>query len=265
MLFEKRFVTEQTGIIPKIVITTIIVFFFFLSCNNLFAAKVKITFDPSKDSRVVGHKIYYGMSTHISNIIDIGKKNSYIVYNLQKGVTYYFAATAYDKYGNESGFSNIMSYDVPGINSTIPRNNWNLLYVNSEEFVGEDGRGENAFDGHSASIWHTEWYNRAPSHPHEIQIDLGATYELESFRYLPRQDGYSNGRIKDYVVFVSNDPVDWGSAVASGTFANSASEKTVLFNSPAVGQFIRLVALSEVNDRPFTSIAELNVVGTFLY
>ena len=113
MLFENRFVNYQARKIFRTVIMTIIIFFFFLSCNYLFASQAKIVFNPSVDSRVVGHKIYYGMSTHITNIVDIGNNNSYVVSNLKQGATYFFAATAYDKYGNESGFSEVVPYDVP--------------------------------------------------------------------------------------------------------------------------------------------------------
>ena len=143
----------------------------------------------------------------------------------------------------------------------ISKTGWKLVYVDSEETVAQDGRAINAFDGQAATFWHTEWKNSEPAHPHEIQIDLGATYELVSFSYLPRQDR-TNGRIKDYAFYVSNDPKNWGNAVASGEFANTSAEKTVTFNSKAVGRFIRLVALSEVNGNPWTSAVEISVTGT---
>ena len=54
--------------------------------------------------------------------------------------------------------------------------------------------------------------------PHEIRIDLGASYNLTAFQYLPRQDGSANGWIKDYEFYVSTDGVNWGSAVIRGNF-----------------------------------------------
>ena len=235
--------------------------------TKAYAVQVKVTFTPSSDLRVVGHNFYYCQSENMSKNtyskkIDLGSDNFYVTPSLQEGETYYFAATAYDKYGNESVLSDVVSYKVSKNNLPISRNNWSMVYVDSEELVGENGRGVNAFDGNSGTIWHTQWKDSSPKHPHEIQIDMGAVYELESFRYLPRQDGSANGRIKDYAFYVSNDPKNWGNAAASGTFANSAAEKTITLNTPATGRFIRLVALNEVNGNPWTSAAEINVTGT---
>jgi O-glycosyl hydrolase len=143
----------------------------------------------------------------------------------------------------------------------ISQANWSLEYVDSEELSGEDGAATNAFDGNTGTIWHTQWQGGSPGHPHEIQINLGASYEVNGFRYLPRQDGSQNGRISQYEFYVSTSPSNWGSAVATGTFANSSSEKEVTFTAKT-GQYVRLVALSEVNGNAWTSAAEINVLGT---
>ena len=146
--------------------------------------------------------------------------------------------------------------------STIPQNGWRLIFVDSEEMVGEDGRAVNAFDGNPDTFWQTEWLNRQTPYPHEIQIDLGMAYTLESFRYLPRQDGNSRGWIKDYAFFVSNSSSNWGGAVAEGAFADSATEKTVVFSTPAIGRYIRIVAQSEISGQSSASMAEINLVGS---
>jgi hypothetical protein len=86
--------------------------------TNAHAVQVKVTFDPSPDIRVIGHKIYYCQSANMSKTdysekIDLGTKIEYLTPNLKEETTYYFAATAYDKYGNESVFSEVISYKVP--------------------------------------------------------------------------------------------------------------------------------------------------------
>ena len=68
-----------------------------------------------------------------------------------------------------------------------------------------------------------------------------------------------NGTIAKYAVYVSTDGVNWGNAVAQGTFTKNTTEKEVLF-SATNGQFLRFVALSEINGGPWTSMAELNIV-----
>jgi lysophospholipase L1-like esterase len=144
--------------------------------------------------------------------------------------------------------------------TTIPQQNWSVWYVDSEEIAAENGMAENVFDGNAGTFWHTEWYNSAPTPPHEISIDLGGVYDISGFRYLPRQDGATNGNIASYEFYVSADGLNWGSPVASGSFAAGASEREVSF-TPARGQFIRLKANSEINGKPWTAVSEINVVG----
>ena len=141
----------------------------------------------------------------------------------------------------------------------IPQTNWSLKYVDSQELVGEYG-AVNGFDGNGGTIWHTKYIGGSPYPPHEIQIDLGQIFDISGFRYLPRQDGGVNGRIGQYEFYVSIDGSNWGNPVTTGTFANSALEKEVLFPSKT-GRFIRLRALTEVNGNPWTSMAEINVLG----
>jgi peptidoglycan/xylan/chitin deacetylase (PgdA/CDA1 family) len=137
---------------------------------------------------------------------------------------------------------------------------WSLLYADSQETSAEDGRAVNAFDGNTSSFWHTRWSSSSPTVPHEIQIDLGASHIVGGFRYLPRQDGGINGTIAKYEFYVSTDGTNWGSAVATGTFANNTSQKEVQF-SIVNARYIRLRALSEVNGNPWTSVAELKVLA----
>ena len=86
------------------------------------------------------------------------------------------------------------------LNSQIMLEDWTLLYVDSEEIAGSALK---AFDGNPNTYWHTAWYSDPT--PHEIWIDLGATYTVSGFRYLPRQDGKINGGIKDYAFYVSEN------------------------------------------------------------
>ena len=133
--------------------------------------------------------------------------------------------------------------------------------MDSQELIGSDGRGVNGFDGNTGTIWHTQYLNGAPAPPHEIQINLGSSANLNGFVYVPRQDGSSHGWIGQYEFYVSTDGVNWGSPVATGTFANTATAKQVSF-APKTGQYVRLRALSEVNGLPYTSMAELYVQGS---
>jgi hypothetical protein len=140
---------------------------------------------------------------------------------------------------------------------------WSLVYVDSEETAGEDGSAVNAFDESVSTFWHTEWQDAKPPPPHEIQIDLGARYSLTGMQYTPRQDTDTYGMIGEYEFYVSDSTTDWGAPAKSGTFGTSKSPTLVDFPAQS-GRYIRLVALSEINDAAYTSVAELDVVGTAL-
>jgi len=158
--------------------------------------------------------------------------------------------------------------------SLIPQTGWSLVSVDSQETGCYNGAATNAFDGNSGTLWHTQFCSSPPPTPHQISINLGASYSLTGFQYLPRQDGSACGWIKDYAFYVSSDGVNWGTAVATGTFnygnlntkcpgpgASVPSALQIAFPQ-TTGQYIRLVALSELHGNPWTSVAELNVLGT---
>src|SRR4029453_712549 len=136
-----------------------------------------------------------------------------------------------------------------------------VVSVDSQDVVGGNYAVTNAIDGNPATFWHTEWYQQTAPLPHTLVLDLGGPYQVDGFRYLPRQDGYANGTIAGYQFSVSLDGTTWGIAVAAGTLAADTSEKTVRFTAKT-GRYVRLVALSEINGQPWTSAAELNVLGT---
>jgi hypothetical protein len=74
-------------------------------CNNL-PASATLAWQPSTDPAVTGYKIYYGVASQtFTNAIDVGSATNATISNLTEGVTYYFAATAYDTSGIESPFS----------------------------------------------------------------------------------------------------------------------------------------------------------------
>jgi galactose oxidase len=83
---------------------------------------------------------------------------------------------------------------------------------------------------------------------------------VRGFRYLPRQDGKTAGMLAGYSFYVSEDGVDWGQPVRTGTFFRDVVEKEVTFTGK-VGSFVRFVAHSEVNGKPWTSVAEIKVLG----
>ncbi len=126
------------------ILITILISFF---CTKAHAAQVMVTLTPSIDERCVGHKIYYGQSTDFSKQSDMGSDTTYLTPSLQRGAVYYFAASAYDKYGNESELSNIVPYQVPeSYQDPDDGNNGGISFELKEDF-------ENYAAGDNPSGW----------------------------------------------------------------------------------------------------------------
>ena len=139
---------------------------------------------------------------------------------------------------------------------------WSLLYVDSEENnKRHDGKylASNAFDGDANTIWHTQWRGEKSPSPHDLRINLGESRILTGFRYLPRQDRSIKGTVIGYQFFVTDDLNNWGELVAHGTFTADKTKKEVRFD-PIQGRYIRFIATKSVNDKPWTSVAEIELL-----
>ena len=135
-------------------------------------------------------------------------------------------------YGNPwASAAEIYLLDAHG--QTIDRRKWKVT-ASSEEFIGENGAAKNAIDGNLSSIWHTDWASIPgsaddPRHPHHFVIDMGTAQTVTGLGYLPRSRS-GNGTIGDFAVYFSNDGLDWGDAVHTGTFEKWGLS-TVMFSN----------------------------------
>ncbi len=77
-------------------------------------AQVTLAWDANSESNLAGYILYYGTASgSYSQQVDVGNTTSHTLSGLTEGVTYYFAATAYDDQSNESAYSEEISYTVP--------------------------------------------------------------------------------------------------------------------------------------------------------
>jgi hypothetical protein len=82
------------------------VIFLFLVPHISEAAELRLSWKPSRSRDIAGYKVYYGTSSgSYSDVVDVGDVTTFRLENLSDGVRYYVALTAYDRAGNESGFS----------------------------------------------------------------------------------------------------------------------------------------------------------------
>lgn len=92
-----------------------------LLMTSAHAAQVTVAWDASTDPGVTGYRVHYGtVPGSYTSHVDMGNVNSCVVSGLLDGVTYYFAATAYDGDGNESDYSTAVNYTVPQAPAPVP-------------------------------------------------------------------------------------------------------------------------------------------------
>ncbi|GAA1827747.1 discoidin domain-containing protein [Agromyces salentinus] len=140
---------------------------------------------------------------------------------------------------------------------TLPQTRLSIAGVSSEEAPAETAA--KAIDGSAASFWHTRWSTNAASYPHWVALDLGGEHSVDGLTYLPRQSG-TNGRIKDYQVFLSQDGAAWGDPVAAGSFTVGTAATRVDF-AAAKARYLRLVGVNAQNGLQFGGAAEITVHG----
>ena len=131
-----------------------------------------------------------------------------------------------------------------------------VIYASSEE----GGSAKYLTDGDPTTMWHTMYSVTVAQYPHWVDLDAGEAKLIKGFTYLPRQEG-SNGDIKEYRIYVSNDGKEWGEPIHSGSFARSKDLQKVLFNQPVKARYFRFMALSAQNGQDYASGAELGILA----
>lgn len=79
------------------------------------AQSVEVSWDHSNTPDISHYQVFYGSQSGVytNSVIVVGYNAEQIIYNLQSGVTYYFAVQATDVDGHNSALSEEVSYSVP--------------------------------------------------------------------------------------------------------------------------------------------------------
>jgi uncharacterized membrane protein YgcG len=79
------------------------------------AFQLTLEWDPNVDQDLAGYIVYYGTGSHNYKYdVDVGEETSVTISGLDDRKKYYFAVTAYDEEGNESGYSAEIAYPNSG-------------------------------------------------------------------------------------------------------------------------------------------------------
>lgn len=131
-----------------------------------------------------------------------------------------------------------------------------VTYASSQEIYEA---ADKLVDGDVNSIWHTMYSVTVAQYPHWVDFDAGSECTVKGFSYLPRQDGGTNGNIKDYEISISLDGKVWKS-VKKGSFATGSNIKRVMFDTPVKMRYIRFTALNAHNGADFAAGAEFELI-----
>ncbi len=148
------------------------------------------------------------------------------------------------------------AYPVPKITPELDKTEF-VVTTNSQK-----GRSiTNAFDGTPETKWHSNYSKKenghAKDHPYTVDIDLRGLYAINGFGYMARQD-LGNGLIKDYEIYVSRRPDDFGKPVFKGSFKRTKELQKVSF--PVVwGEYVRFKTLSSHVGKKFAAAGEFDV------
>ena len=116
-------------------------------------------------------------------------------------------------------------------------------------------------DGAAGSLWHTATSPTVRPLPHSITLDMRGARWVTGLTYLPRQDASSNGNIGRYSIAVSTNGTTWSAPVATGTWADDKTQKTVTL-AGVTARYVKLTALSEAGKRgQWSSAAEINILS----
>lgn len=121
------------------------------------AASVEVEWDPttlriddSPVTEITGYRLYFGTSPgEYEHMVEVGTATSSLVEGLAEAQNYYFAATALDSYGTESGFSEEMVWSTANQDADALPDAWEEAQFGSVD-VSSGGLDEDAdLDGMS--------------------------------------------------------------------------------------------------------------------
>jgi hypothetical protein len=117
----------------------------------LHAAEVSLAWDANTEPDLSGYKIHWGTASgSYGSSTDVGNVTSHTLTGLADGETYFFAATAYDSFSNESSNSNEVSTTLAPAAPAAPSAS-DSLYTDLVRVTWQDAAGETGYTVHRST------------------------------------------------------------------------------------------------------------------
>ncbi|MCX6924344.1 MAG: discoidin domain-containing protein [Verrucomicrobia bacterium] len=134
--------------------------------------------------------------------------------------------------------------------------NWTVVAASSYE-PGE-GEPAHAVDGDPDTFWHSRWSGEVAKLPHYLVIGFNKQLNVAAVTYTARNDN-SNGHVRDYEIYLSDNAQEWNRLAAKGQFRRTADQETIRLPEPIKARYLKFVVLSEQSGQPYGTVAELDV------
>lgn len=85
----------------------------------------------------------------------------------------------------------------------LSRENWTVMYADSEDVKTVNRAGDKVFDLQESTYWQTV---PGDAFPHALIIDLGNEYSISGLQILPRMESGAPGAIKEFKVYLKSSP-----------------------------------------------------------
>jgi len=139
-----------------------------------------------------------------------------------------------------------------------PRAHGNWTIVAASSFESGEGDPIHAIDGDPDTFWHSRWSGELAQPPHHLIIDFGKALNVAAINYTARKD-MDHGHVRDYEIYLSDDPKEWGTPAAKGRIRRNAEEETIRLPQPVKARYLKFVALNEQSGQAYATVAELEV------
>ncbi|RYG69123.1 hypothetical protein EON80_10370, partial [bacterium] len=142
------------------------------------------------------------------------------------------------------------------LDAYVNRTGWKAT---ASSFEPGEGDPEHVIDGNNDTIWHTRYSPTKAAAPHSLMVDMGSTRDISAVTVTPRPDG-SNGRARDYELYLSEDGQDFGTPVLKGRLPNEGTTQILRLPKSQNTRFIKFVIKNDYSDGNFGSVSELSVL-----
>lgn len=129
----------------------------------------------------------------------------------------------------------------------------------ASSFQGGEGNVEHIIDGDPGTFWHSQYSPANAPTPHFVIVDMAAPLAIKGITLTPRPDG-SNGRLRDYELFLSDNAKNFGAPVLGGTLLDQGTVQTISLPAARTARYLKLLWKSEYSGQNLGSLAELSVV-----